>query len=132
MVAGGKDQSLLVWDVARGTVAHSIQATSLVVGVAFAPDRDTYASAGCDGLGLWKTETGENLRWFKKPPNAVMAVALFSDEESLVSNWREKTERVWGVGKGDESRGLKGPTAQGKGAGEPGEPQTRRASRAGQ
>lgn len=97
LASGSWDNRVKIWDVATGTVAHTLLGhTSDVNAVAYSPAGDVIASASFDrSVRLWDAATGEALATLDGHANGVEALAF--GEQSLISGGREGALIIWDV-----------------------------------
>jgi WD40 repeat protein/serine/threonine protein kinase len=120
-LASASDDTVLIWDVERGQVLHTLKGhKGVIFCVAFSPDSRRLASSsgGFDEHGkrlpgevrVWDAETGQEIRALKGHTDLVMSVAFSPDGRRLASASEDKTVRIWDVEREQEPRVLKWPT----------------------
>ena len=105
LASGGRDDEILVWDVATGQPdGHALTAhTGWINGLAFSPDGKTLASASEDRtIRLWDVATGEAIgQPLSGHTDAVRSVAFSPDGKTLASASADGTIRLWDVATGE-------------------------------
>jgi WD40 repeat protein len=92
-----------LWDVATGTVRHTLKGHSEFV--VFSPD-GTLATGSWENVKLWDVTTGVELRTL--PADRVGAAAFSSDGKTLATGGKDNTIKLWDVATGAQLRALKG------------------------
>src|SRR6185369_2789035 len=84
--SGSSDESVIVWDVASGTLLHRLQGhTQTVYSVAFTPDGTRVVSVGGDGLMIvWDVSSGEMVQQIPIAGTVLTSVAITPDGTSAV------------------------------------------------
>ncbi|XP_064148316.1 telomerase protein component 1 isoform X2 [Loxodonta africana] len=98
LATGGRDRSLLCWDVRTPSAPVLIRSFSAchrdwVTGCAWTRDNLLISCSSDGSVGLWDPESGQQLRQFLGHQSAVSAVAAV--EEHVVSVGRDGTLKVW-------------------------------------
>ena len=109
MASGGKDQAVIVWEVATGRKKwHTTERSGVVNSVCFSPDGATLA-VGTEGktVVLREVATGKQLSELAEPAGPVQSVA-YSPNGSLLAVGSPWTVRLWDVGTGKVARELPG------------------------
>lgn len=103
LVTGGKEQTVLLWDVETRKLLHAMRGhTGDVSTVAFDPDGRWIASGGEDStVKVWDSRTGELVRSFRGHTGLVSTVA-FLDARALVTGSRDGTVKFWDLKQLDE------------------------------
>jgi WD40 repeat protein len=121
LAAGGKDGSILLWEVATGKRKWGVRArdgpnglASVFIGheqgvqsLAVSPDGTTLASGGDDAtIRLWNPTTGLERRRYVGHNGSVICLAWSPDGQLLASGGADKTVRLWEGATGKELRHL--------------------------
>ena len=104
-----------IWNVADGTLAHSLPDahTDGVNAVAFSPDDSFLASAGADRfVKKWDVETGKQLVQFEGHTSHVLGVSWRANGQRLASSGAEGRIQIWDAVSGDRVRNIAGYTKQ--------------------
>ena len=111
-VAGGDDQTLKLWDTARGEEIKRFSGhRGLVSAVSFSPDGHSILSGSWDQtLKLWDADTGQVIRSFSGHTGFVSAVAISPDGRYALSGSYDKTLKLWDLDTGQEIRAFNGHT----------------------
>ncbi|MFI6500538.1 hypothetical protein [Nonomuraea typhae] len=99
LVTAGKDETLMVWDVARGTRLATLTAHSTWLRTAdFSPDGRLLASGGDDGdVVLWQVATGARLAVLSGHDGPVRDLAFSPDGRTLASAGVDRKVVFWDV-----------------------------------
>jgi WD40 repeat protein len=107
LASASADESVCVWDVARGEVLHrlksaptgTVKAPSFFWAVAFAPDSTKVAAAGEDKtVSLWDIAGGLASRTFEGHTDSVRSVAFSPDDGKLMASAsNDKTIIIWNL-----------------------------------
>jgi WD40 repeat protein len=98
LVAGGKENTVIIWDVQTGQEQTLRGHSGDVWAAAFSPDREGrwVASAGEDStVKVWDSRTGELVRNFRGHRGLVTSLAFGPKGRWLFSGSRDKTVKVW-------------------------------------
>jgi WD40 repeat protein len=110
LATAGWDQTILIWDLAAGSVCrrlsgHSAQVTTL----AYSPDGRWLASAGGDqNIILWDTVTGEQLVLLQGHQWSILGLAFSPNGRRLASAGGDQVIRLWDAVTGKGYGVLKG------------------------
>ena len=108
LLSGSRDNTLKLWDAARGTLLRSIEGhKNGVATVVFSPDGRTVLSGGIGALSLWDRASGKRLRSFDDN-GYVKSVAFSPDGRTLLSGQSDKTVKLWDVASGKLLRSFEG------------------------
>ena len=99
--AGGDD--VLIWDVASGERAGSIDVPGGAFGASYSPDGRLVATAGGDGvIRVWESEAGRQVSAFEGHQGLAFAAWFSPDGSRLVTAAEDRTARVWDVRTGEQ------------------------------
>jgi WD40 repeat protein len=104
------EESARLWDVVSGKQLRRFRMPRDIWDVAFSSDgRQVFASGG-DGVGIWATETGEEIRHIPRPQPAsgTWGMALSSDDRWLVTAGTDGRVHLWDVASGRELHAFTG------------------------
>ncbi|MEG4357168.1 WD40 repeat domain-containing protein, partial [Microcoleus sp. Aus8_D1] len=91
----------------EGALRTLVGHTSVVTGVAIAPDGKTAISASEDDtLKIWDTETGSEQKTLTGHSASVRAVAIAPDGKTAISASRDKTLKIWDTETGSQLKTL--------------------------
>lgn len=91
------DKLLVLWDLAKGTEAHTLKHhTAAVFGAVFSPDGRALASVGADQtVKLWSAATGQRILTLTEPTKGLNAVAFHPAGTELAVAGSDKMIRVY-------------------------------------
>lgn len=118
LAAGGKDGTLILWNLGNGCGPHGGQIfrtlrghTNWVLSTAFSPDGELLASADADQTILfWDIHTGEVSAMLTGHSNGVQEIAFSPDGALLASASWDRTVRLWDVARREVRHVLRGHT----------------------
>ncbi len=112
LLSAGFDGAVRVWDMATSKELRHIQIESgTVYSLALAPDGQTIATAGRDGLHLWDLATGKELIRDEISRHSCVAVAI-SPDGKLVASGDTECVKLWETATGKEVQTLRGFTGE--------------------
>ena len=94
----------MVWDVERSAELSrvTIAGQHEFLSVTFAPDGQTFATAGLDGYArCWRVSDGKMLAAFRHEAS-VMSIAYSPDGRYLAAGSEDKLARIWEIASGQE------------------------------
>jgi WD40 repeat protein len=102
-VSASEDETLKVWDLARGQELHTLTGHSNSVNaVAITPDGFQAVSASEDKtLKVWDLARGQELHTLTGHSRSVSAVAITPDGKQAVSASEDKTLKLWDLATGE-------------------------------
>ena len=111
-VSASRDNTLKVWDLARGAELHTLSGhTDSVTAVAVTADGQRAVSASADHtLKVWDLARGAELHTLRGHTGWVNAVAVTADGQRAVSASNDGTLKVWDLASGAELHTLSGHT----------------------
>ena len=97
------DRTIRLWDVATGTINHTLtEHTDYVVrNIAFSPDGQTLLSRSDTTIRLWDVATGEVKHTLTGHTDDVNSVVFSPDGQTLASGSDDTTIRLWDVATGE-------------------------------
>jgi WD40 repeat protein len=100
VAAGAADGTLMVWDIAKGTVPLKLNPPAgfgAILSAAFSPDGKRIAGGTevSGDIGVWDAVSGQLLAVLKGHSASVDALTFSPDGSRIVSGSRDKTVRVW-------------------------------------
>lgn len=98
MVSGSYDRTIKIWHLPTGEIRQLGQHIGQINKLAIAPDGQTLASAGRDGLKLWNLRSGQLLQTISGNVDAVQAVAFSPDGRLIATGGENNTIQIWRVG----------------------------------
>jgi WD40 repeat protein len=111
LASGGADQSLRLWDAAKGRLLREWQQPYGVASVAFSPNGKILASASGDGsIALWDPATGEERRKITAPRGKAHGSLTFSTDGKTLAATAEGDTAIhrWNVETGAALEALPG------------------------
>lgn len=97
-----EDNGLFVVHTDSGEVLERIEYSPTILGLAFAPDGQTFATADIDGaVALWDAETHQMLQSWQAHENRLRAIDYSADSRLLLTGDRANTLRVWDIETGE-------------------------------
>ena len=111
LASGSSDATIRLWDVATGTVQHTLTGhTNNVQNVVFSPDGRTLASGSWDGtLRLWDVATG-TVQHTLTGRTGHVAQGAFSPDGKTLAGSRSEEIHLLDVAKGETRHTLTGPS----------------------
>lgn len=98
LASASHDQTVKLWDLARGKQVRTLQHSRTVQSVAFSPDGKTLATASNDHtVKLYDMASGALLRTLKGHSKIVLSVAFSPDGRILASASSDGTAKLWNV-----------------------------------
>ena len=98
-LAGGSPNythTIILWDVASGTLKDTLEGHTSARSVAFSPDGQTLASGGSDNtVKLWDVASGTLKDTLEGHTDLVRSVAFSPDGQTLASGSDDSTIRLW-------------------------------------
>ena len=109
LASSGWDKTIKFWSAKTGRELRSTlnRHTGPVWSLAFSPDGTRLASGSFDGIKLWDTQSGAELRTLTVDSNYSVSVAFSRDGERLAAS-SDKSIKLWDVESGAELRTLVG------------------------
>ena len=97
LVTGGDDNAAIIWNVADGTVRHTLRGhTMSVYDVSFSPDATRVATASWDGRArIWDATTGACLHTLPGHSGPAAAIAFSPDGREVVRGGFQGEAAVW-------------------------------------
>jgi WD40 repeat protein/serine/threonine protein kinase len=108
LASAGADQTVIIWDVARGRMVNQLRGHRFAVNaVAYRPDGMELASASQDGtVRLWDPQTGQERALVRGSPSHATGVAYSRDGKMLAAAFDMGFVKVLDGTKGKELRNL--------------------------
>jgi WD40 repeat protein len=100
MASGTDANDIELWDIAAGTLLHTLAGSSSVQCVVFSPDGKTILSGSFKTLKLWDVVTGQELRTFSGDLDNVHCVAFSPDGKTIAAG--STGAKLWDVATGRE------------------------------
>ncbi|MBD2537505.1 serine/threonine-protein kinase [Coleofasciculus sp. FACHB-SPT36] len=102
LVSGSQDKTIKVWNLQTGELVRSLIGIKEgldegVRNVAISPDGQTLVSSNVYDINVWNLETGELRRTFGGHIEAVRAIAISSNGETLASGSPDGTTKLWNL-----------------------------------
>ncbi|MBD2740685.1 serine/threonine-protein kinase [Coleofasciculus sp. FACHB-1120] len=106
LVSGSQDKTIKVWNLQTGELVRTLTGVKEgldegVRNVAISPDGQTLVSSNVYDINVWNLETGELRRTFGGHIEAVRAIAISSNGETLASGSPDGTTKLWSLQTGE-------------------------------
>jgi RNA polymerase sigma factor (sigma-70 family) len=113
VISADRSGQILWRDLGSGEERASLDAhAGAVLGLALAPQGDLLASCGADGtVKVWDAQGLGKPQIFGGHADRVQSVAFLHHRRGVVSGSRDKSVRIWDIGRGQETSLLKSPAA---------------------
>jgi len=109
VIAGGADNTLRAWDIARGRERLQVRADGYVAAASVSPTADLCATGSYGHTAaIWNLQTGEKQHELKAHRGAVLAVAFHPSGKTLATSGIDQAVILWDVGSGKRVRTLLG------------------------
>lgn len=101
VISGGRDASIVFWDIATGKAVRRLSGPSSFNRMAVSPDGMLLAAADeSGGSAIWNLADGRQLRHFDGERSRVLVHAFSQDGKRLLTATADGNVRVWEVGTG--------------------------------
>jgi WD40 repeat protein len=106
LVSGSQDKTIKVWNLQTGELVRTLIGIKEgldegVRNVAISPDGHTLISSNIYDINVWNLDTGELRRTFGGHIEAVRAIAISSNGETLASGSPDGTTKLWNLQTGE-------------------------------
>jgi len=109
LATGGTETFCKIWDVASGTLRHTLECGANVIAVEFVGSGPLVACSTWDGeLQLWDAMTGERQRVLRGPGLRQRALAISPDGARLAAGGVEQQVQVWPMHRAAEPAAWRG------------------------
>ncbi|MGC4114116.1 MAG: hypothetical protein QM765_05720 [Myxococcales bacterium] len=109
LASGGRDETLRVWDLARGAEVYQVALGEMPVAAQFAPDGRLLAVAGRGGkIRLFEAASGKPVSTLEGHRENIGGLAFSPDGRRLLTSSNDRTVRLWDVATGGVLKVLEG------------------------